>query len=249
MNRGLGSPGAHDKAPSADCPIIAGMVGRFRSRTSLRGTPASAPEQVQPTSALRPRTQNSLPSGSASTTQPCSPWPTSTLVAPNVSSRSTSSSRLQPTGLTSRCNRFFAVLFSGTRAKTRRRSANDAPDSDIQRTSPFSWTSHPRTALQNSATRRGSLQSKFTSRSAAPSERRDAMSRRPACPQMPKLDATKELARVSFVRPGLGDPLPLSRLGRHLALCPRSPSAYRGLSRSRYQWLTTVGNHSSSLPG
>ena len=35
-------------------------------------------------------TQNSLPSGSASTTHGRSPWPTSTLVAPSPSSRATS---------------------------------------------------------------------------------------------------------------------------------------------------------------
>ena len=39
------------------------------------------------------RTQNSLPSGSASTTHDCSPWPTSTRVAPRSTRRFTSASR------------------------------------------------------------------------------------------------------------------------------------------------------------
>ena len=45
-----------------------------------------------------------------------------------VSRAVTSTSLLQPTGLASRCNRFFAVLFSGTRTNARRRSGNGAPE-------------------------------------------------------------------------------------------------------------------------
>ena len=44
----------------------------------------------------------------------------------------------------------------------------------------------------------------------------------PPVPQMPKLGAIEDLARVGSVLPGLGDPLSLSQRGRHLALCPRS---------------------------
>jgi hypothetical protein len=110
--------------------------------------------------------------------------------------------------------RFFAVLFSGTRTKTRRRSGNGAPDADIQRTSPSSWRSHPRTALQNSATRRRLLQSKFNSQTAAPMERRYC--------DVPS----------AHVR---DDPRPLSRRGPPPCSLPAFPCAYRGLSRSRYQ--------------
>ncbi|PWR05734.1 hypothetical protein DKT68_25425 [Micromonospora acroterricola] len=61
-------------------------------------------------------TQNSLPSGSASTTQPEPSgriW-SSTRVAPMPSSRSTSSSRVRSAGCRSRCSRFFTALPSGT---------------------------------------------------------------------------------------------------------------------------------------
>src|SRR4051794_2039319 len=93
----------------------------------------------------------------------------STRVAPNPRSRSTSSSRSHPTGLTSRWMRFFTDFFSGTESNTSKRSGNGAPDSDIQRApSSVSCTFHPSTFDQKSATRAGSMQSMMTSRSAAP---------------------------------------------------------------------------------
>ena len=52
--------------------------------------------------------------------------------AERLDSRATSSSRSHPTGLTSIWIRFFTVFFSGTGTKTRHRSGNGAPDSDIQ---------------------------------------------------------------------------------------------------------------------
>ncbi len=60
-------------------------------------------------------TQNSLPSGSAITTQLCSPWPRSTRLAPRPISRSTSSLWRASIGMTSRWSRFFATLSSGSR--------------------------------------------------------------------------------------------------------------------------------------
>ena len=63
------------------------------------------------------RTQNSFPSGSASTTQPASsPWPTSAYRAPRSSRRRTSSSCSLSVGLRSRWSLFLTVLPSGTRA-------------------------------------------------------------------------------------------------------------------------------------
>ena len=56
--------------------------------------------------------QNSLPSGSAKTTQLCSPWPMSTRVAPIASARATSA--CWSSGRRSRCSRFLIVLESGT---------------------------------------------------------------------------------------------------------------------------------------
>src|SRR5215472_14820069 len=60
------------------------------------------------------RTQNSFPSGSASTTQLSSPWPTSACRAPRSSRRRTSSSCSLSVGLTSRWSLFLTVLLSGT---------------------------------------------------------------------------------------------------------------------------------------
>jgi hypothetical protein len=60
------------------------------------------------------RTQNSFPSGSASTTQLSSPWPTSACRAPRSSRRRTSSSCSLSVGLTSRWSLFLTVLPSGT---------------------------------------------------------------------------------------------------------------------------------------
>jgi hypothetical protein len=61
------------------------------------------------------RTQNSFPSGSASTTQLSSPvWPTSACRAPRSSRRRTSSSCSLSVGLRSRWSLFLTVLPSGT---------------------------------------------------------------------------------------------------------------------------------------
>ncbi|AVZ76906.1 hypothetical protein SLUN_36705 [Streptomyces lunaelactis] len=67
-------------------------------------------------SAALPSMQNSLPAGSAKTTQPL-PFGfrlSSTMVAPSADTRSTSSSRGR-SGSRSRCTRFFSDFFSGTR--------------------------------------------------------------------------------------------------------------------------------------
>src|SRR5512133_3993391 len=61
-----------------------------------------------------PRTQNSFPSGSASTTQLTSPWPTSACRAPRSSRRRTSSSCSLSVGLTSRWSLFLTVFPSDT---------------------------------------------------------------------------------------------------------------------------------------
>ncbi|MQA62818.1 MAG: hypothetical protein GEU86_15305 [Actinophytocola sp.] len=68
-------------------------------------------------SALR-KTQNSLPSGSASTAQPVPSGRrrSSTTAAPAANSRSTSSSR-RISGRRHKCRRFFTVFVSGTLRK------------------------------------------------------------------------------------------------------------------------------------
>jgi DNA-binding transcriptional LysR family regulator len=63
------------------------------------------------------RMQNSLPSGSASTTQDASPWPMSTRRAPWAISRATSAS--WSSGLKSRCRRLLDCFASSSRTKSR----------------------------------------------------------------------------------------------------------------------------------
>ena len=69
-------------------------------------------------------TQNSLPSGSASTTQVSSPWPTSAWVAPRSSRRATSA--CWSAGRKSRWSRFFTAFRSGTRANSKPGSRSGA---------------------------------------------------------------------------------------------------------------------------
>ena len=66
------------------------------------------------------RTQNSLPSGSASTSQLSSPvWPTSTRVAPSASRRSISASRSSSCGARGRCAAGSSRSSPRARARTR----------------------------------------------------------------------------------------------------------------------------------
>jgi hydroxymethylpyrimidine/phosphomethylpyrimidine kinase len=100
----------HDLPPTPSHPVR--LARPASSRPSLV-TPAPPRDQGR-----RPaRTQNSFPSGSASTIQLSSPvWPTSACLAPRPSRRRTSSSCSRSAGLTSMWTRFLMVLPSGTRA-------------------------------------------------------------------------------------------------------------------------------------
>ncbi|RLP91729.1 hypothetical protein EAD98_23090 [Micromonospora sp. CV4] len=66
-------------------------------------------------------TQNSFPSGSASTAQPVPSAfrRSATMVAPRPSTRSISSSRVRSTGSRQMCSRFLVTLSSGTAWKNR----------------------------------------------------------------------------------------------------------------------------------
>ncbi|KAB1930707.1 hypothetical protein F8271_27525 [Micromonospora sp. ALFpr18c] len=66
-------------------------------------------------------TQNSLPSGSASTAQPVPSERrrSTTMLAPRPSTRSTSSSLVRSTGSRQMCSRFLVTLSSGTSWKNR----------------------------------------------------------------------------------------------------------------------------------
>ncbi len=96
----------------------AGLDGLRRGYRRRRVRPSTVDTQAGCRSASLRRTQNSLPSGSASTTQPVpSGWRMSlTRVAPTSSSRDTSSSR-RVSGSRQTCTRFFTTLGSGTPQK------------------------------------------------------------------------------------------------------------------------------------
>jgi hypothetical protein len=71
-----------------------GVLAAHVRSLSVAATRSPVPaESGQAVGSRELRTQNSLPSGSASTTHDCSPWPTSTRVAPKSTSRFTSASR------------------------------------------------------------------------------------------------------------------------------------------------------------
>ncbi|AVT37600.1 hypothetical protein C6W10_15255 [Plantactinospora sp. BB1] len=111
-------------------------------------------------------TQNSLPSGSASTAQPVPSgrrW-SATRVAPSPKSRSTSSSRVRSAGCRQMCSRFLPDLPSGTRWK-KTCGLTPSGDSRVISSSP-GWSSGRRdrssTWAQKLASRYVSAQSKLT---------------------------------------------------------------------------------------
>ena len=122
------------RLPPARCPApcSCGRTGTAPTRCSWRccGVPPSARACAPPGSPRARRaepgvrglsTQNTLPSGSAITTQPSSPvWPTSARVAPRLSRRATSAAWPgSASGRRSRCSRFLPARSSGTRRKSR----------------------------------------------------------------------------------------------------------------------------------
>ena len=109
--------GRGDDRPLAG-PEECSPPGSRRLRVSLVAPALTGPPVAQSWPGSAPRTQNSLPSGSASTAQGDAPCPTSARRAPRPISRSTSASCEQPAGLTSRCRRFLAALPSGTATNT-----------------------------------------------------------------------------------------------------------------------------------
>ncbi|KAD4059569.1 hypothetical protein GD627_00150 [Arthrobacter yangruifuii] len=107
--------------------------------------------------------QNSLPSGSASTTQDTSgPWPTSARTAPRASSRSTSSCCVLPSeARRSRCSRFLTVLSSGTGMMSISGPAPpSARTSEMTSASLVSRIRYPSAPVQNCASRAGSAASR-----------------------------------------------------------------------------------------
>ena len=105
---GEATPG--DPAPGA----ARSSPRRSRCGCATLNCPALARRAASDQGRRSARTQNSFPSGSASTTQLTSPWPTSACRAPRSSRRRTSSSCSLSVGLTSRWTLFLTVLPSGT---------------------------------------------------------------------------------------------------------------------------------------
>jgi glycine/D-amino acid oxidase-like deaminating enzyme len=103
--RWLGVNVSRKLVESIDRAEAVGREAKWRQGVAERllGEPARALDKMQ----------NSLPSGSASTTHDCSPWPMSTCVAPWATRRATSASR--SSGRKSRWSRSFTTLGSGTR--------------------------------------------------------------------------------------------------------------------------------------
>ncbi|PZS34485.1 MAG: hypothetical protein DLM58_05695 [Pseudonocardiales bacterium] len=94
---------------------IAATTSRLMTQ-QLAAESLTATFQLEARSASLRRMQNSLPSGSASTTQPepSARRRSATVLAPRPSSRTSSSSRVPDAGTRSRCSRFLTCLTSGT---------------------------------------------------------------------------------------------------------------------------------------
>src|SRR5262245_10493344 len=108
-------------------------------------------------------TQNSLPSGSVSTTQEMSvPWPMSAGAAPRAVSRSTSAAWSSPAhGATSTPTRFLATLGSPTRRGSSRGPGPAGLASDTELSSRATSV-QPLAATQNGARANGSGESSTT---------------------------------------------------------------------------------------
>jgi hypothetical protein len=107
-------------------------------------------------------TQNSLPSGSASTAQPTSPWPTSTRTAPALTSARTAPAwSSSGSGATSRWTRFLPGVTSRERSSSRYGPASCGERSETQSGAEAVLT-HPVASSQKPATASGSAHSATT---------------------------------------------------------------------------------------
>ena len=148
--------GPRPAAASAQNPATA--AGSAQSAT----TAATGPVSGRP--GRGSSTQNSLPSGSASTVQGTSPCPMSAGAAPRASSRSTSAAWCAADRVArSRCTRFLPVFGSGTGTNTSGSAAGPGSGNRAGRRPTSSGssaaTSQPSAAAQNRASRAGSAAS------------------------------------------------------------------------------------------